>query len=226
MRIPSLVVDTRESASGIPELLEKRGVYVQRRMLDVGDYVAGRYAVERKTVRDFISSLYSGRLFNQAGRITQSYVKFLLIVEGDIQGSLSELRNPRVYWGTLLSLALNFDFKIFFTLDEEETADLLSLLARRATGKGGVYDRPLLVKKPRLATTKDWQLCVLEGLPNIGPKFAEKLLQSFGSLHSIFAASRSELAVKGGIGEARAQKVFDLIRTEHKRKLAKQTKLA
>jgi ERCC4-type nuclease len=225
MRIPRLVVDTRESPSGIPELLEQRGVYVQRRMLDVGDYVAGQYAVERKTVTDFISSLYSGRLFDQANRISQAYAKFLMIVEGDIQEALSDLKNPRVYWGTLLTLALNFDFKIFFTLDENETADLLSLLAKKGDGRG-VQGRPLLIKKPRLVTAKDWQLFMLESLPTIGPKSAEKLLRSFGSLHSVFTATQSELAIKGGIGTARARKVFELLRTEHKRKLPKQTKLA
>jgi ERCC4-type nuclease len=81
------------------------------------------------------------------------------------------------------------------------------------------------VKKPRITSTKEWQLLVLASLPTIGPVLAEKLLKSFGSLQNVFAASRIELAVKGGIGESRAQKVYDLIRAEHKRKAPRQTKL-
>ena len=223
MRLSRIAADVRESPSGIPELLERRGVYVQRRMLDVADYVVGRYAIERKTVHDFVSSLYSGRLFDQAQRITQTYSKFLLIVEGDFQEALGDLKNPRVYWGALLSLTLGFDFKIFFTSSTVETADLLSLLARR--GGSGFTNRPL-VKKPKLMSTKVWQLLVLGSLPSIGPKLAERLLESFGTLHNVFTASRTELAVKGGIGDFRAQKVFDLIRTEYKRKIPKQSKLA
>ena len=84
MGLVRITVDTRETASGIPEILQKKGVYVQMRTLDVGDYVVGQYAVERKTVRDFLSSLYSGRLYDQAQRIAQSYRNSLLIVEGDI----------------------------------------------------------------------------------------------------------------------------------------------
>jgi len=225
MRLPRIVIDSRESASGIPELLEERGIYVQRRLLDVADYVVGQYAIERKTVHDFISSLYSGRLFDQAQRITQAYSKFLLIVEGDIQEAFVELKNPRAYWGALLTLALGFDFKIFYTFSIDETVDLLSLLARRG-GTSGLSGRPLIVKKPRITSTKEWQLLVLGSLPTIGPVLAEKLLRSFGSLHNIFTASRIELAVSGGIGESRAQKVFDLIRAEYKRKVPKQTKLA
>jgi DNA excision repair protein ERCC-4 len=209
--VSRIVADTREVASGIPAELERRGVYVQRKLLDVADYVVGSYAIERKTVRDFISSLYSGRLFEQAQRIGMAYQKFILIVEGDEQEALSEMKNPNAYWGALLSLTLDFDFKPFFTQNQRETADLLCLLAkRRARGN----ERPLLVRKPRMGEIRDWQLGVLESLPSIGPKLAEKLLNAFGSVRSVVLASRMELAVKGGIGEERARKIRELIDAE------------
>jgi DNA excision repair protein ERCC-4 len=224
MPFARIVADSREAASGIPEILRKRGFYVQMKNLDVGDYVVSACAVERKTVRDFISSLYGGRLFEQAQRISRSYKDYLLIVEGDIQEVLADLRNPRVYWGTLLALAMNFDFRILFTLDQEQTADLLQVLVTKIRGKAAV--RPLLVKKPRMATTKDWQLSLLESLPAIGPKMAEKLLVSFGSVRNVFRASRSELAVKGGIGYARAAKIQELLDSEYGHSKVKQAKLA
>jgi len=224
MPFARIVADSREAASGIPEILRKRGFYVQMKSLDVGDYVVSACAVERKTVRDFISSLYGGRLFEQAQRISRSYKDYLLIVEGDIQEVLADLRNPRVYWGTLLALAMNFDFRILFTLDQEQTADLLQVLVTKIRGKAAV--RPLLVKKPRMATTKDWQLSLLESLPAIGPKMAEKLLVSFSSVRNVFRASRSELAVKGGIGYARAAKIQELLDSEYGHSKVKQAKLA
>jgi len=218
-----IVADTRETPSGIPQLLEERGLYVQKKSLDIGDYIIGQYAVERKTINDFISSLYSGRLFEQAERISQAYSKYLLIAEGDTQEALSELTNPKVYWGTLLALAISYDFKLFFTADQEQTTDVLYLLAKQITSRGKDA-RPLLVKKPRMATTKDWQLTVLGSLPTIGPKLAEKLLRSFGSVRNVFHASKVELAVKGGIGEARARKIQQLLDAEY-RSQAKQAKL-
>ena len=102
MPFARIVVDSREAASGIPEILRKRGLYVQMKALDIGDYIVSSYAVERKTVHDFIASLYKGRLFEQAQRISRSYKDYLLVVEGDIQEVLADLQNPRVYWGTLL----------------------------------------------------------------------------------------------------------------------------
>jgi len=222
--VSRILVDARENASGIPELLAKRGVYVQRKVLDVGDYVVGQCAIERKTAHDFISSLYSGRLFEQAQRISESYQKFMLIVEGDAQEMLSDMRNPKAYWGALLALALSFDFRLFFTLDQEQTADVLSLLATRTT-QGGVA-RPLIVRKPRMGSARDWQLALLESLPTIGPKLADKLLRAFGSIRSILLASRVELAVKGGIGEVRAKRIQELLDAEYRRAPTKQLKLA
>lgn len=224
MTMSRIVVDTREAASGIPDLLQKKGVFIQMKTLDVGDYVVAQYAVERKTVRDFITSLYGGRLFEQAHRISRSYTNFLLLVEGDIQEILVDLKNPRVYWGTLLSLGLDFNFRVFYTLDQEQTADLLYTLAKRAHRKGRPT-RPLLVKKPRMGTTRDWQLSLLGSLPTIGPKLAERLLLAFESARNVFRASRVELAVKGGIGSHRSKRVQELLDAEYRRNIPKQAKL-
>jgi DNA excision repair protein ERCC-4 len=219
-----IVADTREATSGIPKLLEKKGIYVQTKTLDVGDYVAGEYVVERKTVRDFLSSLYGGRLFEQAQRISQTYSNYLLVVEGDVQETLSDLKNPRVFWGTLLALGLNFNFKVFFTLDREQTTDFLYVLVQTAHRKAGAI-RPILVKKPRMATVKDRQLSILESLPTIGPKLAERLLESYGSVRRVFAASPTELGVKGGIGRARAKRIQEVLDAEYPRAASRQIEL-
>lgn len=224
MTVSRIVADTREKASRIPEFLQKRGLYVQMKTLDVGDYVVANYAVERKTIHDFITSLYGGRLFDQARRISESYKDFLLIVEGDVQETLANLKNPRVYWGTLLALGLNLNFRLFFTLDQEQTADLLYILAKSVHGRGEEA-RPRLVKKPRMATTKDWQLALLENLPTIGPKFAEKLLLSFGSIRNVFRASAVELAIKGGIGSIRAKRIQELLDAEYRHNISRQIEL-
>jgi len=200
------------------------GVYLQMRTLDVADYLVGQFALERKTANDFINSLYGGRLFDQARRVSQAYDQYLLIVEGDLQELLSGLKNPRVFWGSLLAIALNFDFRTFFTLDAEQTADLIYTLARRSASRWKLAG-PLLVRKPRMATTRDWQLAILESLPTIGPKLAQRLLTSFGSVRSVFRASRAELAVKGGIGEARANRIREVLDAEYRKAGPKQASL-
>src|SRR5208282_5909441 len=77
------------------------------------------------------------------------------------KGLLRHTRNFCLLWKEtfrrgLLTLALSFDFKIFYTFSIDETVDLLSLLARRG-GTSGFAGRPLIVKKPRITSTKEWQ---------------------------------------------------------------------
>jgi len=78
---PRVIVDTREKPSGIPEILKGLGARVEYRLLDLADYVIGATAIERKTVGDFVSSLFSGRLFEQARRLNDSYMAPVIVVE-------------------------------------------------------------------------------------------------------------------------------------------------
>jgi ERCC4-type nuclease len=207
---PRVIVDTREKPSGIPSILKSLGARVEFRLLDVADYVIGERAIERKTVEDFSSSLFSGRLFEQAGRLVESYADPILIVEGDLATHLQEVPRPRVYWGSMISLVMQYEIRAFFTPDREQTAELIFTYASQLSRRKPGY-LPFIVKKPRISTDTQAQLLILESLPTIGPKLGSRLLERFGTVRRVFVASRSELAVRGGIGKARAQKVTALL---------------
>ena len=71
---PRVVVDVREVRSSLPSLLHARSMVIIPCMLTVGDYVlTPQICVERKSVRDLISSFKNGRLFNQAETMLQHY---------------------------------------------------------------------------------------------------------------------------------------------------------
>ncbi len=225
MVFPRIAADSREATSGIPDLLKRKGAYVQIRTLTVGDYVTGRIAIERKTARDFISSLYRGRLFDQAKRLANAYTSHGFIIEGDFNDILSDLKSPKIYWGALASLAYDFGSQVFFTLDHEQTADLLVILSKKTGTNMESRAGPLIVKKPKMANARDWQLSIVESLPAIGPRLAEQLLRNFGSVRSIVKASRVELVVKGGIGMGRAAKVQQILDLEYGTNGSRQTEL-
>jgi DNA excision repair protein ERCC-4 len=61
-----IVVDERERKSGIPDLLRAVGINIEMKTLQIGDYiVAPETVVERKSIKDLISSVFDGRLFDQ-----------------------------------------------------------------------------------------------------------------------------------------------------------------
>ncbi|KAJ6179883.1 hypothetical protein N7519_010344 [Penicillium mononematosum] len=81
---PRVVVDVREFRSALPSLLHGNNMIVIPCQLTVGDYIlTPDICVERKSIRDLISSLKNGRLYNQAETMLQYYKSPLLLIEFD-----------------------------------------------------------------------------------------------------------------------------------------------
>ncbi|HVH14433.1 MAG TPA: ERCC4 domain-containing protein [Candidatus Angelobacter sp.] len=211
-----IIVDERERPSGVPEELHSLGAPIEYRVLDVADYVVGSYAVERKSVRDFLSSLYSGRLFDQAQRLGEAYRTSMLVVEGDLWDELKHVRNPRSLWGALISSVLDFGLNIFFTPDGKQTAQFLFTLGKESRHTRGSGGPPIIVKKPRSRDLNRFQLSVLASLPGIGPQMAGQLLLHFGSLRRVFPASMTEIAVGAGLGRSKALALTKLLDSRYK----------
>lgn len=211
-----IIVDERERPSGVPEELRSLGAPIEYRVLDVADYVVGSYAIERKSVRDFVSSLYSGRLFDQAHRLGEAYRASMLVVEGDLWDELKHARNPRSLWGALISSVLDFGLNIFFTPDGKQTAQFLFTLGKAGRRSKGSSEPPIIVKKPRSQDLNRFQLSVLASLPGIGPQMAGQLLGYFGSLRRVFSASMTEIAVGAGLGRGKALALTKLLDSRYK----------
>jgi len=201
-----VVADQRENRSGVPSLLRSMGIDVKYRTLAVGDYVVtSGYVIERKTVRDFVNSLFTGRLFDQAKRITDSYGECIIVVEGNMKEALDQLSKPRSVWGALISLILDHRGHVFFTWNQQETADLLYVIATRLANRKPV--RPLIYKRMRARTIEDLQLNILGNLPGVGSVLAERLLERFGSPRGALSAPAVELRKVEGIGRKRAEDI-------------------
>jgi ERCC4-type nuclease len=204
----TVVVDRRER-SNVHKYLNTKGLMLDFRVLDEGDYIVSGYAIERKTVQDFISSLYSGRLFNQAYRLGEAYYYPILVVEGNLQLTLKEIKNPRAFWGALITLSFGYGLKVFFTRDPEETAELISVLAKHPPESKS--RKPIIARKLKPIKIRESQLALVQGLPGVGSILAEKLLKSFGTPRRIFGAPESDLIIKGRLRRATASKVTSLL---------------
>lgn len=193
------------------------GLRVDFKSLSVGDYVIPTgYVIERKSVQDFVNSLFTGRLFDQTSRLSEAYEEYLIIVEGDLSSILDKLPNPRGVWGAMVSLLYDYGGRIIFTNSVTETADLLYVLADRRTGGRPV--KPLIYRKIRARTSDEICINVLGNLPGIGPILAERMLTHFGTLNKIFSASAAELSKVEGIGRTKANSIIGVIQAQHSSK--------
>jgi DNA excision repair protein ERCC-4 len=218
-----IVVDERERNSGIPDLLRMAGAVIDFAQLKVGDYlVSPEIAVERKTVRDLISSIYDGRLFVQCSDLVRHYQKPLLVVQGNI-AELAEIpedvkdrdvkrlaeRMPLAY-DALATVATEFRIPIIHTPSADQTAQLLVTLVNNSLREGKATG-PLLRKIKKENPVYIQQLSVLSSVPGVGEKLAARMLDKFRTPKRALNASAAELSTIPGFGLSRAERVRKIL---------------
>ena len=208
-----IIVDERERKSGIPKLLKSVGLNVEMKTLPIGDYiVASETVVERKSIRDLMSSVFDGRLFDQCSRLKEHFEHPILLVEGNVDEIKDITDNPLIFYGAISTVALDFKIPIIPTPNATHTAKLLvSMCSRKDSPKG-----PFLKKIKKSSNLQKQQLSVLCSLPGIGEKFAVRILEKFGTPFKVFTATSAELAKVEGLGEARAKKIKKMLQSKSK----------
>jgi DNA excision repair protein ERCC-4 len=203
-----MVIDEREKKSGIPDLLREVGVKVELKSLPIGDYiVASETVVERKSIYDFISSVFDGRLFDQCNRLKEHYENPAIVIEGNLDEIDQIAENPLVFYGAVSSVVLDFKIPVVPTPNASHTAKLLiAMCARQGTLKG-----PFLKKIRKSGDLEHQQLSILCSLPGVGEKLAARMLEKFGSAGNSLNAQVSDLSKIKGMGEARAQKIRKIL---------------
>ncbi len=208
-----LIIDSRERNAELISMLEELGVEIEFSLLDIADYVVSdRCAVERKTVRDFESSLIDGRLFEQAERMKSTYYRALLIVEGSKE---EFAMNHKAITGATISLYLDYGIQLIFSNGPEDTALVLETLARQEQTGGKRVPSP---KQGRRAYTESQFMELMIGnLPGIGEKLARKMLEHFGTVTSIANASPEELKEVNKIGKKKAQLIYHILHDSYEK---------
>ena len=208
---PLVIADTRESRLVLLELA-RLGAKVEEKTISPGDYVVGEgFSVERKSLRDFIQSIFKKRLFEQVERLREAYPRCCLVVEGD-PSRLAALPNPSVFWGALAKLITDAGVPVVFTPNETHTAIFLYELAKMLQEEGEKVEARY---KPKMMSLRARQRFLVEGLPGVGPKLADRLLRTFGSVRAVFNASEHMLAKVKGVGPKKAREIRAVIDTPY-----------
>ncbi|WP_276299551.1 DEAD/DEAH box helicase [Halorussus lipolyticus] len=213
-----IVADQRELDSTIArDLSTREGIETRLETLSVGDYVlSDRVVVERKSVGDFLDTLTGGdrSMFEQVGDATRHYARPVVILEG---GGLYEERNvhPNAIRGALSSLAVDFGASVLRTEDEDDTTDLLEVIATR---EQEADDREVSVHGEKASKTlAEQQEYVVSSIADIGPVTARSLLEKFRTVEAVMTAREDDLLEVQGVGEVTAERIRDVIGSEYDR---------
>ena len=206
----SVVVDHRESAD-FDAMLGSMGAQVERKQLEVGDFVcSGRLVVERKTRADFESSIVDGRLFAQLKNLTENYPRVAIIVEGETtEGRVSK----EALLGAYAAVVSDFGASLFFTRSLEKTTELVFALAKHEQRDGKQMMRVFAKRKTLTASAN--QRAMIEMLPMVGPKLAKALLTHFKNIETLVNASEEELKKVEGMGKKRAKAIRSIIENSY-----------
>jgi Fanconi anemia group M protein len=214
-RRPKIYVDTRERSCELLKVLREKAD-IEIRQLQVGDFIlSDRVGVERKTKEDFLSSLIDKRLMTQANELARNFAVPMLIIEG--RGDLYSMRDihANAIRGAIVSLSLSFGITILHSHDENDTGNILYMIAKREQLP---EEREVALRgerKPLLLEER--QRYIIESLPDVSAVLARRLLECFGSVQAVMDATENELMAVEGIGEKKAAKIRETIKSMYRK---------
>lgn len=216
----TVIVDHRERNSVLLQALEDHPIFCpQSGYLPEGDYRIGdQVLIERKTCPDFALSVIQGRLFRQAVRLSTAVKDrkigaAVFIIEGQ-EDEFHKLNISReAILGALASLPLKFQLPVFRTMRPIESVKMMEFIYHQIEMEGDSYQRSFPVRWGKISTgsRKKKQVYLLQGLPGVGAARAADLLNHFGSVGKVFAATAEELYQVNGIGKGIARQVRHIL---------------
>ena len=211
-----VLVDYREPSYIVESLrLIDKEVEVKVVELETGDITIvgeGCTLIERKTVRDFFSSIWNNRIWGQLERLAEAKEVYgetvkrkMLLIHGEL-----DFYDLSSAIGAILECIYVYGVPVMRLCTEEELISFLKVeLNREKEGKNS----PLFLPTYRKFRKKeeDPRIYLLTSIPLIGPETAKNLLEKFGSIASIAISSQGELESVKGIGKKRAELIFQLV---------------
>jgi DNA excision repair protein ERCC-4 len=204
-------MDYREKASGLMDLLRQMDLLLEIGKVRYGDYIINdAITIERKTARDFLISIIDSRLFTQLSNLKRHCPRPLLLIEGNPYETDLAF-DPQAIKGALLSTQAIWYIPVILSSSKEETRDILFMLGRQEESGQDVVTLRGGYRPKRL---KSKQLYLIQGLPQVGPTMAKRLLEHFGSVAKIMNATMAELMRVEGIGQVSAKAIRALLDEE------------
>ncbi len=226
-----LLIDNREKS--IAGSLSDVCAEISFIQLPIGDYllVSGSDAVmvERKSVKDFLVSVRSNRLWDQLLRMmkTETVLGFdvkrrILLIHGNFDDCLRAVyyRDPEdqhKHWsqlmGAFMEIVYVYNTPIIHAESDHAFRSFMRILVKREqAGKNDKLPEARWYRKPARADlpVKDRKRYILSALPYIGDQLAKNLLSHFDTISHVACASVKELQQVPKIGKKKAELIYSM----------------
>lgn len=203
-----ILIDFRENQSKVPQLLQEFKLPMQTAELPVDYIISNECFVERKTIKDFITSIIDGRLFRQIDYLAGNCACPLVLLEGGGLYNQSRM-SPNAIRGVLLWISIKKKVPLLRTYNEYDTACILRLLAKQYGYIETIHMKSQPRKKKKISIRQQ-QIAILTQIPGIGRQTAGDLLATYGTIANIVSTDDSKLINLPHIGKERLASIRQL----------------
>jgi DNA excision repair protein ERCC-4 len=223
---PRVVVDVREFRSSLPSLLHGRSMVIVPCLLTVGDYILSpNICIERKSIKDLISSFKDGRLYNQAETMLQYYKSPMLLIEfdqnksftlepfADLSGSISSVSSTNAssdLQSKLVLLTLAFPkLRIIWSSSPYQTAEIFESLKLQEPEPDPIQAVKIGLEGGQRAEDQSFNRepqDMLRVVPGVTGKNIKNLIIEMGSLKEVANASVEEL--EPAVGKEAGRQIY------------------
>ena len=230
-----LIIDSREKkGSKLVHLVEDKAkrlnIQMEKKWLEIGDYVFDNVCFEAKSVQDFIGSVMSKRLWTQLDNKDRHYHTNVVIIYGDLEEAIynivehSQSKLPpharkimmrNKFLGALGRITLDMDAKPFWVHSEEEASSIITAICKMQPIKRDNI-RPQVFKR---VSTDDLRLDLLTSVKGVSYKKAKLLIDNFGSVMEIGEQTSFEIQKLEGFGKVLADRIINVLNSENKVKI-------
>lgn len=225
----TLFVDDRER-SVFSRLIEvkakKKNINLEKKRLEVGDYVISDVCFEAKSAHDFMASILNKRIWTQLDNMDRCFTRNFLVIYGTIdeaikftkftkafdkmpRGSKEQILGNK-FKGAIGRIMLDTDVNVIWTRTEAEAAEQLITLSKMAT-----VERPAIKPSvPKRTATTDVRVDMLATIKGVSEKKAKLLLKQFGSIMEMGEHKASDFCKLDGMGDTVARRILKVLTSE------------
>lgn len=201
---PEILVDYREKSCKLPDCLSDAGFELIIKKLPYCDYVINQEIfIERKTGRDFATSIIDGRLFEQAWKMKRFLPRPLYLIEGNPFNSKINITREAIK-GAAVSLQAIWHIPMLYAANIEQSCQVISMISHQSTKLSNLLELRHGYRPKKLRSKK---LYLVQGLPQVGPLIAKRLLDHFKSVRNVMNASEKDLLKVDGIGPKKVKTI-------------------
>lgn len=216
----------------IPSMLEKLGIEIQKKHLEVGDYIipgeSMTACIELKSATDYVNSIINGRLNDELLNISANFEYPILLVYGSVTDAIINTEVRRSLWFNFLSACVtdispvgkSARISVIHVESDFDAVSFMKTLHKKITS-GNIFREPS-VRKIKIPRGKEQLYSVMWMFPpdcHIGKTRAKSILDHYGSIHWLVNTDKEELESIDNIGPTIAERMINHIHKGGERKI-------